>query len=146
MLRMVHTGFPLQGGHSRISSKTGQKGCFNPQWKILGLGAHYILNHSNPSPIPTPILRFHSFSINTLPHQTMSSTDLVMQQPWGLIILYFEFPELCGYKREDILLVCNRKSFSRTKNLELQVYLFFFFKLSSNTLEGTSPSILLFIN
>lgn len=61
----------------------------------------------------------------------MNSTDFVIQC-WGLTPINFEFPQLCGSKREDILSVCNTKSPSKAKNLELLSLSFFFFKLSGN--------------
>ena len=85
-----------------------------PPWFCL-----CVLNHLNPSLYLHP-----SSEVSVLFHQytstpRMISTDLVIQQPWGSIILCVELPQLCGYKREDILLFCNRKSLSRAKNLEL---------------------------
>lgn len=122
MLRMGHKDnwIPFaRRSLQNFQARQGKKAASAHNENIMGLGAHHILNHLNPSLYLHP-----SSEVSVLFHQytstpRMISTDLVIQQPWGSIILCVELPQLCGYKREDILLFCNRKSLSRAKNLEL---------------------------
>lgn len=123
MLRMVHKEYwiPFARRSFQDFKQDMAKRMLQPTVENPGVESSLYSESFKSFPYPHPnsevSLLFHQYTSTPT-----SSTDLVMQQPWGLIILYFEFPQLCGYKREDILLVCNRKSLSRIKNLELQVY------------------------
>ena len=121
MLKMAYQEYciPFEEVISKSSRKTGLEVSFSLQRRLLGLGVHYRLNHSNPSLYLQPNPEVSLFFMDMLSHQAVSSTNLVIQQHWWSTTVYFEFPQLCGSKMEDTLLVCTTKSPSKAKNLEL---------------------------
>lgn len=141
MLRTGHKDSLCKEVIPRFSSKTGQEGSWG--WQLVTVQIIQILPYN-----PSPVLRFHSFTINILSHQAVSSIDLVIQQPQGSIILYLNFLSSMAIRDEVFFRFVIESPFlkSRTQNSEF----FVFFKLSSNkymnTLEATSPCILLFIH
>lgn len=109
---------PFARGLSEVFKQDRARSLFQPTKETHKIGREFIIG-SNPSLYMDPNSDVSLSFINILSHQAMSSTDLVIRQHWGLTTVDCDFPQLCGSKREDIFLVCNTKSPSKAKNLEL---------------------------